>query len=383
MILGTFEAIESCNFVKVKAIFYNIIFLVLMISSFKTSAQLCNAGGNVVIFSNYDGSRETAAGRLNIVIDANIPNIKIGICSYERITVNISGPFVGNVTAVRYAGYNAIGNCNCYWPSTPPGCAVTSTITGVGAGLISYFVYPPAPFNDPNGNNNIDCAYQCVGGNQGGCNTPQQVVAYFMNAFGGTFRSHTIQYNCWAGASYSISNAGNCCLQVLPIELSYFKAELNANKVNLYWTTLSETNNKNFEVERSSDGINFEKIASIQGKGTTHQKNNYLMEDSSPTDGIIYYRLKQNDYDGGYEYSEISSVNFNMKELLFYPNPANEFINLKGLEPESIIIIKNVLGEIVLSVVNSDKSQISISQLPTGTYFVESNNFFQKLIIAR
>ena len=65
------------------------------------------------------------------------------------------------------------------------------TITGVPTGIISYCVYPAAPYNDPNRWPNIICAYQCAGGNQGGCNTPAQVVAYFMNVFGGTFRSHT------------------------------------------------------------------------------------------------------------------------------------------------------------------------------------------------
>jgi hypothetical protein len=68
--------------------------------------QICNPGGNVVIFSNYDG------GVLNINVDANIPNLKIGVLSYEAVTVNLSGAFVNNVTAVEYAGYNGTsGSC--------------------------------------------------------------------------------------------------------------------------------------------------------------------------------------------------------------------------------------------------------------------------------
>jgi hypothetical protein len=60
----------------------------------------CNPSGNVLIFTNYDG------GELNINIDTNIANIKIGICSYEPVRVNIGGAFASNVTEVLYAGFN-------------------------------------------------------------------------------------------------------------------------------------------------------------------------------------------------------------------------------------------------------------------------------------
>lgn len=346
-------------------------------------AQVCNAAGNVVIFSNYDGSRETNAGRLNIVADANIANLKIGICSYERVTVNITGPFVGNITAVRYAGFNAIGNCNCYWPSTPPGCAVTTTITGVPVGLITYCVYPAAPYNDPNGWPNILCAYQCAGGNQGGCNTPAQVVSYFMGVFGGTFRSHTTQYNCWAGATHSISTAGNCCLTVLPVELSSFEATQKNNEVSLNWTTLSEKNNKSFEIERSSSGENYVTIAEVKGSGTTHQKMNYNTVDPMPLNGTNYYRLKQIDTDGSFKYSAISSVYFEKDMPLFYPNPANDILYLKTGEEGAAVLIKNVIGQEVLKTKIASDKQLKISELPAGTYFVYLDDKVQKLVVSK
>jgi hypothetical protein len=79
-------------------------------------------GGNVVVFSNYDG------GVLNINVDQNIPNIKIGVCTYEPVTINLSGPFVGNVTEVRYAGYVSTSNFHC--PNSP----ATTTIVGAPGG---------------------------------------------------------------------------------------------------------------------------------------------------------------------------------------------------------------------------------------------------------
>ena len=58
-------------------------------NSLVTISQVCNPAGNVIVFSNYDGSKETTLGRLNIVVDVNIPNLKIGICSYEYDLLSI------------------------------------------------------------------------------------------------------------------------------------------------------------------------------------------------------------------------------------------------------------------------------------------------------
>ena len=68
---------------------------------------VCNQNGNLIIYSNYDG------GIVTINVDQNIPNLKIGICTYEPVQVTFTGPFVGNVTEVVYGGFNSIqGNDN-------------------------------------------------------------------------------------------------------------------------------------------------------------------------------------------------------------------------------------------------------------------------------
>ena len=209
----------------------NLIFgIILIMNSLVTISQVCNPAGNVIVFSNYDGSKETTLGRLNIVVDVNIPNLKIGICSYERVTVNISGPYAGNVTSVIYAGYGGTVNCNCYYPLTPVGCHATTTITGVPTGTVSYAIMPPSTYLDVNGYNNIICSYQCVPGSNGGCNTPGQVVSYFTNAFSGTFRSHTTQYGCWNGATFSVSTTGNCCMTA-PCTLPVSGAVVGTNSI--------------------------------------------------------------------------------------------------------------------------------------------------------
>jgi hypothetical protein len=171
-------------------------FLALLISAYGHS-QACNPDGNIVVYTNYDG------GILNINCDVNIPNLKIGICTYEWCQVNITGPFAGNVTQVVYAGFIGQNN-HCGFGNQ------TTTVTGVPAGIVSILFAPPATQSDPNGNNSIICAYSCGPGNQGGCNTSTQVAAYFTTTMNGTLRSYETQYGCWTNTTKFVSQSG-CC----------------------------------------------------------------------------------------------------------------------------------------------------------------------------
>ena len=172
-------------------------------------AQLCNPNGNLIIFTNYDG------GQLNINVDANIPNLKIGVCTYEPVQITISGAFSGNVTQVLYAGFNSTqNNNNCGIGNFP------TSISGVPAANASIQTIPPVTVNNPNGfNGGIICAYSCnTTVNQGGCNTIDQVEAYFTAQLGGTLYSLNAQYCCWLNSNiYNVSSlSGACCLTANP-----------------------------------------------------------------------------------------------------------------------------------------------------------------------
>lgn len=349
-------------------------FLVLLVCG--SYAQVCNNAGNLIVFSNYDGSRATTTARLNIVIDQNIPNIKIGICSYERVTVNITGAFVGNVTAVRYAGFNAMGNCNC---GVTAGCANTTVITGVPAGIITYSVYPPVTVSDPNGTTNMTCAYQCTSGNQGGCNTASQVVAYFSSVLGGTFRSHTVQYGCWNGASFNFSTAGNCCLTTaLPVELSQFDVELsNDNRSHLTWTTESEINNDYFLAQKSTDLEHWQLVDSLDGNGTSTIQHSYETWDELKEPNIIYYRIKSVDFDGTEHFSEIRSISLvaDANELSVYPNPVSEtiFITSDAYHEEYLNVeLLDATGKVVKkAIINSGNGEgLAVSDVTNGFYIL-------------
>ncbi|MCA6363721.1 MAG: hypothetical protein IM638_11845 [Bacteroidetes bacterium] len=98
------------------------------------------------------------------------------------------------------------------------------------------------------------------------------------------------------------------CATVLPVEFTSFTATLSHNRPMLRWETATETNNARFEIQRSADGEVFETTGSVAGAGTTTQPQHYSYYDISAPVGILYYRLKQIDYNGEYAYSEISVV---------------------------------------------------------------------------
>ncbi|MNK31463.1 hypothetical protein D3C87_498990 [compost metagenome] len=181
-----------------------ILLTMLLFCGFYANSQVCNPNGNIVIFSNYNG------GFLNINVDVNIPNMKIGIVSYEAVEVTLSGPYVNNVTGIEYAGFNNGSNTVC------GGSIATTTFIGVPGGVTPNIEFvPPVTYNDPAGYIYIDCAYSCGSGNQGGCNTAAQVYDYFETVFAGTVYTHTTQYGCWLGTQ-NLSNGGNCCAAPTP-----------------------------------------------------------------------------------------------------------------------------------------------------------------------
>lgn len=138
----------------------------------------------------------------------------------------------------------------------------------------------------------------------------------------------------------------------LPIELTYFDAKVIDKAVNLRWQTKSELNNDFFTIERSQNGEQFEELTTVNGAGNSNNTLDYLVIDRSPLDGISYYRLKQTDFDGNYEYSEIVLVQFDKgDQLTVYPNPitGNSFnLSMKGEAGQEVLVkLYNPFGELV------------------------------------
>lgn len=122
---------------------------------------------------------------------------------------------------------------------------------------------------------------------------------------------------------------GNTTSTALPVELMNFTARYDKHEslTHLKWATASETQNKHFVVQRSLNGRSFDSIDVVKGHGTTTEGQRYAFKDQQlpTTNGTIYYRLKQVDFDGGYELTSVKAVNINeqsvVKDVKVYPNP--------------------------------------------------------------
>lgn len=155
---------------------------------------------------------------------------------------------------------------------------------------------------------------------------------------------------------------GNGGITPLPIVLDHFNASSTAhNTVQIAWGTFSEKNNDFFTLERSTDGKNFEVLTTIDGAGNSNKKLHYSFEDINPLPGYNYYRLKQTDYNGDFEYFNIVGVHnkvgtseIEAKEAIrigkVWPNPFKDQVNISfeaAMDGEVEVIVQNALGEIV------------------------------------
>jgi hypothetical protein len=174
----------------------------------------------------------------------------------------------------------------------------------------------------------------------------------------------------------------------LPIELLSFSGNCDGKATTLKWSTATETNNDFFTIERSIDGINYELLDTLDGAGNSLQILNYSFIDVTPFVGTSYYRLKQTDFDGQFEYSEIIAVQCENEilEVKVYPNPVtNELtIEMPGNNESVNFEIINSMGAVIYNGSFIQKTTIQTSGFAAGIYvikFANANNFeFKKVI---
>ncbi len=180
------------------------------------------------------------------------------------------------------------------------------------------------------------------------------------------------QTDCWLGTGGPY----------IPVELASFTAEVIGSSVHLNWSTITEQNNSHFVVEKSTDNSFFNEVGSLIGSGTTTEPQFYTFTDGNNSAGTYYYRLKQVDFDGSFEYTKTVEVligapaEFSLQQN--YPNPFNPSTTINyTVAEESIVSLKvyDLLGREIAELVNNELEagnytiNFDASQLTSGIYF--------------
>lgn len=166
---------------------------------------------------------------------------------------------------------------------------------------------------------------------------------------------------------------GSVIAPVLPIELSKFNVKKAEKSVMLSWATASEKNNDHFEIQKSSNGTQFQTIGQVKGSGTTATGALYDFEDKTPSVGVAYYRLKQVDADGKFEYSAVRSILFNKNKIAVFSTIAKEKISIIVSDDQSVPFdIINLNGQKVLAGKAIGQYTIDVSSLHSGMYFIRT-----------
>ena len=176
----------------------------------------------------------------------------------------------------------------------------------------------------------------------------------------------------------------------IPVELISFTAVANGKELTLNWTTATEMNNQGFEVQRKFASNDFVTVGSVKGHGTTTSPNNYTYIDKLIDGGKYFYRLKQIDFSGTFEYSDVIEVEVRSVDKFAleqnYPNPFNPTTTIGYVLQEKSaakLTLLNSLGEEVAVLVNEEqdkgyhKVEFDGSKLTSGVYFyrIQSGSF--------
>lgn len=176
----------------------------------------------------------------------------------------------------------------------------------------------------------------------------------------------------------------------LPVELLFFNAEAVGDMAALTWATASEINADRFEVEHSADGFSFVKIGTVEAAGLSTTEQHYDFLHTNPVDGVNYYRLRQVDFDGSFEYSRVEVVNFHQLgdsgNLTLYPNPTTDVLHIEFEVAEDYFLrVFDENGSLVHS--GENITTLDVSEWPAGVYALwaasKGREIVRKFVVGR
>ena len=171
----------------------------------------------------------------------------------------------------------------------------------------------------------------------------------------------------------------------LPVELTDFQVKKDGENSFIYWETSSEFNNNGFEIQKSQDGLRWQKLYWVEGQGTTNTPQYYSFIDTEPYQGLNYYRLRQIDFDGSESLSTIRVVNFEAKleKAFIFPNPVHTqlTVNLpEKVDGKISFEIRDASGKVLFFeeiALNDTVFKINTNNLVSGIYYlnIQSESF--------
>jgi hypothetical protein len=171
--------------------------------------------------------------------------------------------------------------------------------------------------------------------------------------------------------SYLFSNL-QTDLSLLPVTYANLEAKQVLEGVQVKWTTSEEINNSHFNIERSTDGENWDILGTVDGIGNSHQEVDYSFMDYNPANGLNLYRLEQVDFDGKSAHSDVMAVLVANAEkapdLQLFPNPSTGQVSVQGI-PYETIRVRNLSGKLLYE--HKAQSKHDLQFLDKGIYFIE------------
>lgn len=358
------------------SLYLNLVNLVVETSVSFTSGIITSFPGNELIFADnaiHTGAKNSSHVEGPVIKrgnDAFIFPVGDGLI---YAPIEIGAP--GNTSDEFYAEY-------------VPGAYVNTTTLGSGLDHVS--TQEHWILNRTNGTSNVTVTLHYNGIRSGGINqmpdlrvarwSGSQWVSHGNGATTGTNAAGTVVSSSAVTDFSPFTLGSSSTLNPLPVSLLNFDAKPLSNNVKVIWSTTNEINNDYFLVEKSLDGKLWNTIGRVEGSLNSDQVINYSLIDTKPVEGIQYYRLKQYDLNGAFEYSNIIPIRFNMGEnddVVIYPNPAGSTLNITLTNnDETSIRIFNSFGQVVLEMnsVLGTAIQVDLSDLASGVYNVEITN---------
>jgi hypothetical protein len=186
---------------------------------------------------------------------------------------------------------------------------------------------------------------------------------------------NSLTYTGYKG-SFSPFAIGGSNVGALPIELKSFNTACQSDYVQVDWTTASEKNNKMFELYKSDNAVDWSLIHTTDGQGDKASETNYQFMDNDKK--LAYYRLKDIDFDGIENWSQIifADCKNESTQIEVYPNPATEFIKvILPYEENTTLNILSMEGKILKTLpLVSKNNLINIKDLTVGIYLMELSN---------